>query len=133
MRNQWLDDITSRIAEPPSWWLAGIPRYCEYHPTRFFAAHAQALVRVRCIGCYQAFDVAWGLDTFTGISFSDSEIVNALDRYYEHPPRHNRATTGFSCAGNNAGVELWAILQVWQRGGTEWVRRESLEGEVNIS
>lgn len=130
MRNQWLNDITDRIPEPPKWWLEGIPRYCDYHPSHFFCPPTQALVHVRCLGCYQGFDVAYGFWNSTGMNLPDAEVLQAIDGYSDEPPFHLRATDGFACAGLSSGVEVELVLQVWQRHALEWVRCAHLEGDM---
>lgn len=96
----------------------------------FFCPPTQALVHVRCLGCYQGFDVAYGFWNSTGMNLPDAEVLQAIDGYSDEPPFHLRATDGFACAGLSSGVEVELVLQVWQRHALEWVRCAHLEGDM---
>ena len=130
MRHQWLNDITERISEAPKWWLEGVPRYCDYHPTRFRSPPTQALVRVNCLGCYQAFEVAYGFGEASKRNIPNSDVLGEIIRYVDNPPQHVRASDGFSCAGNSSGVEIETVLKVWQFEDRAWVRQRELEGDI---
>jgi len=130
-----LMDITDRISEPPTWWLNGIPRYCEYAPDRATFARTNMLVRVCCQQCRRAFDVAIGtqaillqnvVEPVLGYPF-DSKTGETISEAHDDPPFHLR-DDGFNCSGNAMIAEWIAILQVWERSGGESIRRPDLEG-----
>lgn len=130
-----LMDITDRISEPPTWWLNGIPRYCEYAPDRATFARTNMLVRVCCQQCRRAFAVAIGtqaillqnvVEPVLGYPF-DSKTGETISEAHDDPPLHLR-DDGFNCPGNPMIAEWIAILQVWERSGGESIRRPDLEG-----
>ncbi len=130
-----LMDITDRIPEPPTWWLDGIPRYCEYHPDTATFAPTNLLVRVCCQQCRRMFDVAIGtkaillqgiVEPVLGYPF-DSETGETISEAHDDPPFHLQ-DDGFNCAGNTMIAEWIAVLQVWERCGRALIRRPDLEG-----
>jgi hypothetical protein len=130
-----LMDITNRISEPPTWWLDGIPRYCEYDPDKATFTRTNILVRVCCQQCRRAFDVAIGtqaillqnvVEPVLGYPF-DSKTGETISEAHDDPPFH-LGDDGFNCPGNPMIAEWIAILQVWERSGGKSIRRPDLEG-----
>lgn len=133
-----LMDITDRIAEPPIWWLNGVPRYCDYHPRDASLLRTQLLVRVCCEYCRRVFDT--GIGTMATLKVGVVEPVfgypvntatdNWIEEAFDHPPYHLREN-GYRCDGSNSFAEWVAILQVWEwmpKGASSWQRRFDLDG-----
>ena len=85
------DDITGRIAEPPSWWQAGgVPRYGDFHPGRSSSIYAReaALVEIACQSCGTRFRVSFDadqMDQFEGRGIA--EQIRACTLHYGDPPK----------------------------------------------
>lgn len=116
-------DITSRIAEPPSWWDEnGTPRYGEFSPDRSPNIYADqvALLLIACQACGQEFRVEmnagyWSRDT------------NRAPRewHYGDPPRHD-------CVGDTMNCNDMAVLEFWtRRHARNWERHPLLEVPVD--
>ena len=124
-------DITDRIDEPPSWWVDGIPRYCEYHPHHASMRPIELLVRATCSQCSLTFLISVGSQTELMAGLISSETNLPWWDAYEDPPFH-LGSNGFNCAGNHAGVCIDEVLQAWKRnsGWPGWERAPELEGLV---
>jgi hypothetical protein len=129
-----LMDITDRIAEPPKWWLNGVPRYRDYHPEHARGQNTQLLVRVCCQNCQRVFDTAIGTTATLKVGEVEPVLGYPLDsatgtciEARDDPPFH-LGEDGHNCMGNSMGVEWVAILQVWERSGADWRRRFDLDG-----
>lgn len=90
MHNNY-SDITSRIAEPPSWYDEhGVPRYGDFTPRRLANIYWEecALVLIACQGCKREFKVAMSssaMDRFQcGASLAD--VVRNGSIHYGDPP-----------------------------------------------
>jgi hypothetical protein len=112
------EDITSRIAEPPTWYdQNGTPRYGPFHPKRCPNIYADqvALLEIACQRCGQTFQVE--------IHSSIFEELHPQKAHYGDPPIHD-------CVGDTMNCEDLAVLQVWHRFEGEWIRRPELEGPM---
>ena len=112
------DDITSRIADRPLWWIEGVPRYEPFtpHAAEIFSNEI-ALVHTECQFCRLRFDVCVQRSKGGGRrSFEDYlAVFGTLD--VGDPPNVGCCSTGYSMTS----LEI-AILQLWQRSGVSWVR-----------
>ena len=87
-------DITSRIAEPPTWWDAhGVPRYGEPTPEACPNIYARevAIVEIACQSCGRRFRVMehhGTMDSVRGIPTLRAQVESG-SIYYGDPPRHS--------------------------------------------
>lgn len=121
-------DITKRISERPTWWMEGVPRYCEYHQNGLYSAKLNLLVRVACGNCSCIFDTSFVTNKNIENGLIDSETGEIISEIWSAPPFH-LGSDGFNCPGNYSSAELIAALQAWERG-RDLTRRLDLEGEL---
>jgi hypothetical protein len=148
-------DITSRIAEEPSWHDEhGTPRYGEFHPRDLGVYDDSALlVEIRCQACGQRFLVGQGFSSFDRIDSAlraayfdtghkEPEILSPEDFlrrraeffHYGDPPRHG------SCSGNTMNcvdhriVQAWLQDKKWPGAGHDerWLRWPEIEGDLEL-
>lgn len=120
--NHRFDDITSRIAEPPSWWDSnGTPRYGEFEPRQCpnIYSHAVGMFLIACQACGERFTVEMHADIF------DHRLKTPPAKWhYGDPPNHG-------CVGDTMNCEDIAVLEFWTRDGVEeWERRPEFEGGI---
>lgn len=123
------DDITTRIAEEPVWWLNGVPRYAPFSPdAATIYADEVALVRSRCQMCHRPFDVAAFRDE---ISIRDRIVLSGHPTLGD-PPRHDDG-----CGGASMTSERVWLLEYWHCprnadgvASHKWVRSPDLEGPL---
>lgn len=118
------DDIVSRIAEPPLWWLEGVPRYEPFHHQALCVYAQEALlVHIRCQICSKDFEIGlydprpYSTPTFRALLNTRREIGVG------DPPN--------ACCfpGSSMGAVEVAVLQFWERppNQREWRRVPELE------
>ena len=116
-------DITSRIAETPTWYDAnGTPRYGPFTPEMCpnIYSNTVVLLRIACQSCRQHFDVEMHSDWFAAIK-------NPKNLHYGDPPVHECAGGGYTMNCDDI-----AVLEVWHRKGIgDWVRMMDLEGLID--
>lgn len=106
------NDIRSRISDPPSWWLHGIPRYDPFHPADVdIYGNEVALVHTECQSCRTRYDVAVKPRPYGGDLRSSIAWANDLD--VGDPP--NACPDKDRCGGESMNSEQIAVLQFWQR------------------
>lgn len=124
------DDIRSRISDPVLWWDDnGVPRYCEFHPSRCGIYDAVvALIEVACQGCGRRLLVAVTLD---------GPALQELGDRYRRPTRGDIGS--FHCgdppshgaegcvAGDTMNVESVRLVEFWEREAGGWRRRPDHE------
>ena len=127
------EDIRSRISDPIRWWdNNGVPRYCEFHPSRCGIYDAVvALVEVACQACGKRFLVAVTLDGHAleelGDRYRRPTHGDIGSFHYGDPPSHRAE----GClAGDTMNVESVRVAEFWEREAGEW--RRLPEHEVYI-
>ncbi len=127
------EDIRSRISDPVLWWDDnGVPRYCEFHPSRCGIYDAVvALVEVACQACGKRFLVAVTLDGHAleelGDRYRRPTHGDIGSFHYGDPPSHRAE----GClADDTMNVESVRVAEFWEREAGEW--RRLPEHEVYI-
>lgn len=117
------DDIISRIAKSPLWWMEGVPRYEPFSPQRAqIHAYEIALVHTECQSCRTRFDVCiGGRYGGHGQSLEDLLAVSAT-LHVSDPPNVSCCPYGYSMTS----LEI-AILQFWRLTDRSYVRIPELE------
>lgn len=114
------EDITSRIAEPPTWYDEhGTPRYGVFHPSHCPDIYTTqvVLLRIACADCHERFDVEIHAGLF--------EELKPMKLHYGDPPSHG-------CVGDSMNCDDLAVLQVWHKPFPgEWVRHPEMEGFID--
>lgn len=115
------DDITSRIAEAPSWWQEdGVPRWGEFSPGMASSIYARevALMEIACQSCGKTYRVAM---CRTGHE-SDSTIADKIVQghlHYGDPPNSMHAE---DCGGGaSMNSEPVRILEYWSTHNQRYV------------
>ena len=114
------EDITSRIAEAPSWWQSGgVPRYGEFTPEQSSSIYARevALVEIACQGCDTRFRVVFDADQtaqFQGEGLA--EAIRDCTLHYGDPPN-----TGCCAAGASMNSIPIAVVEYWSRCHQQYV------------
>lgn len=116
------DDILSRVAEKPTWWLDGVPRFGPFQPNSLDVYAREALlVHVRCQNCQTDYHLGlWNPRTTGARSFR------------EHLGQHRHIGLGDppnACCdvGATMTVEEVAVLEFWESRDCRWVRVPELE------
>lgn len=113
-------DITSRIAEEPTWWDEnGTPRYGDFTPDRCpnIYSNTVALLRITCQDCGQEFRVEMHEALW-------SEF-NPLKLHYGDPPIHG-------CVGDTMNSVPREVLECWHRTiFVGWKRQKKYEGKID--
>lgn len=115
-------DILSRIAEPPKWWLYGVPRYDDFRPNDLNIYCKEALlVHIKCQYCSKDFHI--------GLFNSNGLQENSFRRQLTyHRQIHVGDPPNACCSpGNCATSEEIAVLQFWERNNQGWQRVPELE------
>jgi hypothetical protein len=124
------EDIRSRISDPILWWDDnGVPRYCEFHPSRCGIYDvAAALVDVSCQACGRRFLVAMTMDRSAlqklGDAYRRPSHGDVGSFRYGDPPSHRHEGCA---AGDTMNVEGVRVVQFWEREAGEWRRRPAHE------
>jgi hypothetical protein len=124
------EDIRSRITDPILWWDDnGVPRYCEFDPSRCgIYDDVAALVEVQCQSCGRRFLVAVTYDRLTRQQLGDAYRRPARGDigsfHYGDPPSHGREGCA---AGDTMNVESVRVVQFWEREPGGWRRRAECE------
>lgn len=120
------DDIRSRIAETPKWWLDGVPRYDEFRPGDLDVYASEALlVHIRCQFCHHDFHIGlFDPRPYGGTSF---RIILLTKRTIGVGDPPNACPD--DCTGAASNSEEVAVLQFWERksGDPDWKRVPQLE------
>lgn len=131
--NNEFDDITSRIAEAPSWYDDnGTPRYGAFTPRalpNIYASEA-VLLEVACQGCKELFSVGMG---WTNYGFDPDDLsmrqqIKDKMLHYGDPPN-----TRCCPAGPTMNSEPRRVLEYWHKSrdtGYEWKRDETMEIDI---
>lgn len=132
-------DITSRIAEAPTWWDEhGVPRYGEPGPDMAADIYAEecALVLIACQSCRREFPVLFTRGMLERALHPDGPTLRRLIEdgtiHYGDPPRHDWKDCG---AGDTMNCLDLRVLSYWRRGklGTQepaWVPVPELVREL---
>jgi hypothetical protein len=126
-------DITSRIAEPPTWFdTQGTPRYGEFRPEALGIYDDFAvLVEIECQSCGQSFCIGCGGTTIDtrAVAYGGQIVKRTLEELAAHfafgdPPRHDAAYGHGAerCAGETMSCNEIGVVQAWRRVDHEWVR-----------
>ena len=121
--NPEYDDITSRIAEPPSFWQkGGVPRWGGFTPDASPSIYADevALAEIACQSCGTRFHVCFHQDRHERRGAMREAI---LDRslHYGDPPN-----TGCCLGGASMNSVPLRVLEYWHRSHEEFV----VDGQV---
>ena len=130
------DDIRSKIAEQPQWWDEnGVPRYCEFEPSRCANIYAREAVLfvVTCQGCGKAFHVAQSRDDMETHRLDGRTILTDIgncDIHYGDPPN-------VACcpAGPTMSSEPRYVIGYWRKNketAYAWRREPALDGKVIV-
>lgn len=124
-----LNDITDRIAEPPLWWMQGVPRYRKFEPYHIGGiGFIVLLVRTECLSCRKAFDVVIATSEHVGPHLLVEGTSKHIDAAPGEPPYH-LSKDGTSCGGCLVGADWTSVLQAWEpTSSLDWRRRRDLEG-----
>jgi len=119
-------DITSRIAEPPTWYdQNGTPRYCKFSPDKCPNIYSRTVVlmRIACQNCGKEFDV----EMHAGM----------WDHRRDHPPSkwHYGDPPVHDCVGDTMNCEDLEVLEVWHKNSDsiDWKRITDFEHKVEDS
>ncbi|OGC94127.1 MAG: hypothetical protein A2W25_12145 [candidate division Zixibacteria bacterium RBG_16_53_22] len=117
------EDITSRVAESPTWWdFNGTPRYGEFSPDLCPSIYTRQvfLLKIACQACKREFEVEMHVDLQDRLPV-EKDTVQQL--HYGDPPRHD-------CVGDSMNCIDLAVLQAWGKGRMGgWKRNTALEVE----
>jgi len=126
--NHHFDDITSRIAEKPSWYDDnGTPRYGAFTPnaTPNIYANEAVLLEVACQGCKALFKVSMAWTNYGAYDGDMRQLIKDKNLHYGDPPN-----TGCCASGPTMNSEPIRVLEYWHKSsdtGYEWKRDEALE------
>ena len=129
--HQHYTDITDKLGEPQWYDECGVPRYCDFHPSRVNNIYANevVLLEIVCQNCGQLFQAAMTQDSFdiiSGRSTSLAEQVINQTIHYGDPPNSGCCPVG---ATMNS-IPLW-VIEYWQRGAImQWERVSEYEVEI---
>ncbi len=117
------DDIRSQIAEPPKWWLNGVPRYCDFSPDECGIYQKEALlVKAACQACHTVYLLGIAgsgrADTFK----DQIDLFGMLN--LGDPPN--------ACCWEGSTMQALGleVLEYWERNiaaGDDWVRVSEYE------
>jgi hypothetical protein len=148
------DDILSRIAEPPRWFVEhSVPPYCDFAPHRIANIYARecALFANECQNCRRPFIVALDERAANNNVISRpgyeppwrtlADIIRSHEIQYRDPPNVERCPVGASMTSTPRGMlEYWKRIQetyttsargILVTGGPrDWQRDHSLEIEI---
>ena len=101
------DDITKRIAEPPNWWLEGVPRYNSFRPDDLNVyAQEVVLMQVECQMCFRKFNI--------GQYTPSARHAGQQLPFHDDPPSHSSWAEG-GCGGESMGFTELRILEFGRR------------------
>jgi hypothetical protein len=118
----------------PVWWDEnGTPRFAPFTPRMCPDIYAGevALLRIRCAGCGEEFDVQVSYNEHDKLIWGrDIEPLSANIEaiHYGDPPYHE-GDSG-QCAGTTMNCEDLRVIEFWQREW-DWQRRHDLEIELS--
>ena len=129
-------DITSRIAEGPSWHDAnGVPRYETFAPAMLGVYDDFAvLAEIACQACGRRSLVGAGwtrFDVFADpiIERTLADLVESFD--YGDAPRHDYKEMG-RCAGETMSSEMVRVVEAWEKVALEWLRVSEYESALGL-
>jgi hypothetical protein len=110
-------DLLSRIAEPPIWWMYGVPRYEPFTPQDMGVHEYEvALVHTECQQCQTRYDVGVRAGRYARTLRNLIAYENQLD--IGDPPNACRYL-GINCgSGATMGSLQVAVLEYWVK---DWV------------
>jgi hypothetical protein len=117
------NDIYSRISDPILWWDDnGVPRYCEFHPSKCGVYEVVvALVEVLCHSCRAHFRVTVSFDRYSlhdlGDRYAPPTTGGIGSFHFGDPPAH-----GDGCLGNTMQAHSIRVLEFWQHDDRDWTR-----------
>ncbi|MEG3087256.1 hypothetical protein [Sphingomonas sp. PB4P5] len=101
------DDITKRIAEPPNWWLEGVPRYRSFRPDDLDVyAQEVVLMEVECQMCFRKFNIG----QYSPNAWHPGQHLPL----HGDPPSHS-SDAEESCGGESMGFTELRIFEFWRR------------------
>jgi|GEM_PF-1366107 len=126
-------DILSRIADPPKWWLDGVPRFDDFSPKGLLSSEV-ALVHSECQDCGVRYDIA--VTPKPPLFHSLRTQLAYLNEFDIGDPPNACAEIkgGVRCAGYAMTVSELEILEFWSRRPglkRDWLRIEALEKPLN--
>jgi hypothetical protein len=114
------EDITSRIAERPSWWQSGgVPRYGDFHPGSSSSIYARevALVEIACQSCDTRFRVVFDADQMDQYERRGvGDLIRNGSIHYGDPPN-----TGCCASGASMNSIPVAVIEYWSRCHARYV------------
>ena len=115
------DDILRRIPQSPKWWLDGVPRYDDFQPSDLCVYASEALlVHIRCQMCKHDFHIGlYDPSPYHSRTFK-SVLMESRTLGMGDPPS---GCPDPECTGRCSSAEEVAVLQFWERKGTEDWRR----------
>lgn len=104
------NDILNRIADPPLWWLDGVPRYQPFKPfeTSVYAGEA-LLIEAECQHCGKPFTL--GLHS----PLHHGEFRSALERTNDLPPIGDPPNHDCDGSGNSMNALPMRITEFWEK------------------
>lgn len=129
-------DIRSKLDDDPDWWdEVGVPRYCEFAPSRTNVVYTEevALLEIACQGCDTLFRVAmswsssrnWVLPKEYQVPPLSERIQNKIIHYGD-PPNSGCCTSGATM--NSIPLR---VLEFWQQDERfVWWRKTKYEVEL---
>lgn len=122
-------DILKRIAEPPKWWLDGVPRYDAFSPhDATVYARQVALVHIECRDCGTRYDVALVYPNHE--HRHDLRYVidygNAFETIGDPPNACPQSFTSSHGGATMTAIQV-AVLEFWERPEFDWIRNPSFE------
>lgn len=127
------NDILALTDKKPLWWdEAGVPRFCEFHPTESNNIYADevVLLLIACQSCLVEFEVTmswtrWAMSSFAKQREDMTKFVAGL--HYGDPPCRTP-----NCSGCTMNCNDLKVLQFWRKQDiTEWERVRELEIDIN--
>lgn len=115
------DDILTRVPDPPVWWDSnGVPRWCNFHPSKCPDIYADeaVLLRIACQGCGTQFDVELHSSRYDKRRLSEAP----QEIFYGDPPN-----VGCCPAGATMSSVSLHVIEFWQRGPSGWTRNKPYE------
>lgn len=124
--NHHYKDIRDLTDKEPEWWDEnGVPRYCEFYPSRITDIYKKecALCLIACQGCGRRFRVALS-ESLTMERLSISNLIDKRQLHYGDPPNMECCPSGPTINSIMIRVvEYWAV----PKDGLDLVRDKTRE------
>lgn len=120
-------DITSRIAEPPSWYdYNGTPRYGAFTPAACPSIYASevVLLEIACQNCRRKFKVEMHRERYDDLPELWRQI-KSKELHYGDPPAHRNED--MCVAGDASNCLDYRVLEYWSRTGADFKRKSRYE------